>query len=85
MSVDIRSLSSLKKTNYKKYSKYFNQVSQTTLTGKGPETEPDFFKESFESAVKQLENLLQEASDELEESNKEILYYKFYFKRLKLI
>lgn len=125
MTVDIRSLSSLKKTNYKKYAKYFSQFSETAKMNDDRDFQFDFSEESFESAVKKLENLLHEVSEELQASHEvvqnlkrnerrlrdlneeifenyiktstlllftigslgliQLFYYKFYFKRQKLI
>lgn len=125
MTVDIRSLASLKKTNYKMYAKYFGQHTETAKMRDDLDFEFDFSEESFESVVKKLEHLLNEVNDQLKDSHKvvenlkhnerrlrdlneeifenyiktttlllftigslgiiQIIYFKFYFKRRKLI
>lgn len=125
MTIDIRSLASLRNTNYKEYAKHFTKISDTENNDEDAAVDRDFSEENFESAIKKLEHLLNEVSEELKDSqivaqnlkrserrlrdlNEKIFenyiktatlllftiaslgliqlsYYKFYFKRRKLI
>lgn len=79
INVDIKSLTALKKTNYKKYAKYFSHF----LESDDIETDFDFSEENFESAVKKIENLLNEVSEELDASLKIVQNLKVHERRLR--
>lgn len=83
MTVDIRSLASLKKTNYKMYAKYFGQHTETAKMRDDLDFEFDFTEESFESVVKKLEHLLNEVNDQLKDSHKIVENLKYSERRLR--
>lgn len=83
LTVDIRSLASLKKTNYKIYAKYFTQNSESAKMRDDLDFEFDFTQESFESAVKKLQVELNEVSEELKQSLEVVQNLKFHERRLR--